>query len=132
MNHWFYTQDFCKSPRQVPPGLAALFKFSGSGTQFSIYTFSFWASHHQPKRGMSLGKKKGEGIQKLTLMHLGDDREHLVFPSEKGNLYLAHGNGRIREIKGNQLKWNDLNVQIHQWPPGWVRQEHTRDTGGLH
>jgi len=48
---------------------------------------------------MSLGKKNGEGIQKLTLMHLGDDRERLVFPSEKGNLYLAHGGGRRREMR---------------------------------
>lgn len=46
-------------------------------------------------------------------MHLGDDRERLAFPSEKGNLYLAHGDGR-REMERNQLKWNDLNVQIHQ------------------
>lgn len=116
----------------MPPGLAALLKFSGSGTHFSIHPFSFWASHHQPERGMSLGKKNGKGMQTLTLMHLGDDGEHLVFPSEKGNLYLAHGGGR-REMEGNQLKWNDLNVQIHQWPPGWVRQEHnTKDTGGLH
>lgn len=81
---------------------------------------------------MSLSKKNSKGIQKLTLMHLGDDGEHLVFPSEKGNLYLAHRGGR-RDMEGNQLKWNDLKVQIHQWPPGWVRQEHnTGDTGELH
>lgn len=50
---------------------------------------------------MLLGEKNGEGIQKLTLMHLGDDRKHLVFPSEIGNLYLAHGGGKRREIEGN-------------------------------
>ena len=75
----------------------ALLRFSG--THFCTYPFSFWGSCHQPKRGMSLGKKNGEGIQKLTLMHLGDDRERLVFPSEKGNLYLAHGGGRRREMR---------------------------------
>lgn len=81
----------------MSPGL----EFSISGTHFSIYTVSLWASHHQPKGWMSLGKKNGEGIQKLTLMHLGDDRKHLVFPSEIGNLYLAHGGGKRREIEGN-------------------------------
>lgn len=50
---------------------------------------------------MSVGQKNGEGIQKLTLMHLGDDGKHLAFPSEIGNLYLAHGGGKRREIEGN-------------------------------
>lgn len=42
---------------QVPAGLAALLKFSGSGT--CISTHSFYASSHQPKRVMSLGRKAG-------------------------------------------------------------------------
>lgn len=50
---------------------------------------------------MLLGEKNAEGIQKLTLMHLGDDRKHLGFPSEIGNLYLAHGGGKRREIERN-------------------------------
>lgn len=81
----------------MSPGL----EFSISGTHFSRYTVSLWASHHQPKGRVSLGKKNGEGIQKLTLMHLGDDRKHLVFPSEIGNLYLAHGGWKRREIEGS-------------------------------
>lgn len=104
-----------KSSRQVPLCLAAIPNCSGS--HCSTDTFSFCTSSHRPKPGMSLGRKAGREYKNSHSCTWEMIENIWRFLRRKG-IFIWPTGEEEGEIKGNQLKWNDLNVQIHQWPPG--------------